>query len=241
MEKSSSITLLTDHKAMGVFAKMPLFNKEGMDLSPSEAVVLSWISVSKFEGYGINRDLMDRKGRVSTSLVSLEAAIGTSRRVIRRTLDSLVEKELLEVEYGTEGIAIKYDLTVSKEFRMVTKSLIVSDIFNFKLKGFIINMLLTTRNYVIRFDSIKHMSESLKLNRRTVKKYYEELKELGFVTDIKGTSVIDMRELFIASVDRNSDEVVELRGELEKERSKSEYLLHKLEELDKKLNNYINR
>ena len=237
----TGITLLTDHKAPGVFARMPLFNKDAMDLSPSEAVILSWISVSKFEGYGINRKLMDGRSRVKTTLGDMEKAMGTSRRVIRRALDSLSSKELINVEMGNDGVRIEYDLAVSKEFRMVTKSLIVTDIFDFKLKGFIINMMLTTRDYVIKFDNVKHMAGVLGMNRRTVKKYYDELYSLGFVTDIRGEAVIDMREIFIASVNRNSDEIVEMRVKLDKEIDKNEFLIEKLEEMDRKLNAFLNK
>jgi DNA-binding transcriptional regulator YhcF (GntR family) len=240
-KNSTGIVVLTDATAdtTGIFAKMPLFNKGRVDLTPGESVLLSWFAVSKFEGYGINRKILDVDNRIKTSMSEIMAAVGTTRKVVRRNIQSLVDKKLIELDYMGNETRITYDLSVTKEFRMVTKALIVTDMFSFKLKGFIISLLLTARNYVIEFDSIKHMSEIVGMNRRTVKKYYEELKDLGFVIDIDGRSVIDIREMFIAAIDKNADEIVQLRKELEKEKIVNATLLEKLKKLDEKVDKLI--
>ena len=206
--KDIGVTLVTDKDTPAIFAKMPLFNVSVADLSPSESLILSWVSVSKFEGLGINRKAVDSMNRVRTSYSDIGLAVGADRRVVKRALDSLEKKELLSILPQEKELLISYHLKVFGEFRMVAKTLIASRIMSFKLKGFIISMLLTTRDYVIEFKNVKHVSELLGLNRRTVKKYYDELLDLGFLVEGDGTMIIDMREIFIAAADSNVDSML---------------------------------
>lgn len=206
--KNIGVTLVTDKETPAIFAKMPLFNVSVADLSPNESLILSWISVSKFEGLGINRKAVDSMNRVRTSYSDIGLAVGADRRVVKRTLDSLEEKGLITILQHDKELFISYHLKVFGEFRMVAKTLIASRIMSFKLKGFIISMLLTTRDYVIEFKNVKHVSEIVGLNRRTVKKYYDELLNLGFLVEGDGTMIIDMREMFITAADSNVDSML---------------------------------
>lgn len=204
----SGLLVVTDRYKEGdattLFAKMPLFNKKSPDISGSEALVLSWVIMSKYSSY-------NREG-VDMSYADIGSAIGIPTKTVARTVKKLVDRKLLDKD---EKIVFSGHAP-TMEYRALTKALITTRLFDFKLKGFIASMLLVGNDYIMDMGNVSDIAKRLGINRRTATKYIKELEDLGYIED----NVLDLRVMLVKTVDAAIDRAIVVETVLNKVLSK---------------------
>lgn len=197
MDKKKVTFMVTDRnnvgEPMGLHARMSLFNAGGQDLSGNEALVLSWFLMTKFA---------KATKFITASHGYIADAIGGSVQVIRDTIKGLQDKGLIIIDKSNKEIS--YHPTIkrpSKEYRAMTKSFLISNTVSFKVKGFLANLLLTSNSYVIEVGTTSSVAKKLGMSRNTVMKYLKELKDRGYMIEMDGKSIIDMRLIITDSID----------------------------------------
>lgn len=203
--------MVTDRYRRGdekvLFAKMPIFNSNGLDISGVEALVIGWLMMRKYSSYN--------RGGKSTSYAEIGRAIGTNTRKVARTVAGLAEKGLIDIEDVRRG---EYMITYSgeappKEYRAITITLVTTSLFSFKLKGFIVAAMLTSSSYVINMGSVTDIVRSLSMSRDSIKAHLAELKALGYLKETSGGMILNLYDIFQDGVVDNVERM--LRAEFE--------------------------
>lgn len=211
MKKSrkGNLVVITERYRKGdattLFAKVPLFNKEVNDLNGSEILLLSWIVMSKYSSN--NRD------DVVYTYEELARILGTTRYIIKKAADSLKEKDLITSTPGSshtnDGIVFGHSVRVpNREYQTMTKALVTTNIFGFKLKGFIAALLITGNDYVIDVGSATDIAGLIGVTRQTAGKHIATLDEMGFLTHTDHGKLLDLRSIVTKTIDAALDRMV---------------------------------
>ena len=197
MDKKKVTFMVTDRnnkgEPMGIHARMSLFNQHAEDLNGNEALVLSWFLMTKF---------VESKSNISASYAYIADALGGTVKIVRETVKSLEDKGLLTIDKSSKTVS--YHPTIkrpSREYRAMTKNFLISKTVSFKVKGFLANLLLTSNSYVLEIGTVSAVSRRLGMSRNTVVKYLNELRDRGYMLELEGKSVIDMRLIITDAID----------------------------------------
>lgn len=206
-----SLIVLTDRDSEGDIkqphARLPIFDMNKMDLTPNELVVLSWILLAQFMS-GSNKKML-------TTARQLGRELHTDKNVIDTALNRLEERKLLSLdEQYNNKMEISHRVVIRKEdFRAITRGLLITNAITFKLKAFIVSLVVTDPGYIIDVGNATRMAKLTGMDRRTVTKHVKELERLGVVVDSDGVKVLDMVVLSTYVDGENELELVSLRNE----------------------------
>ena len=213
MKNKTELSIITERNLHGdklpLHARMPLFHKDGPDLKPNEVMVLTWLMISQFTNY--------KRMRVVTNYTEMASILGTTRLTIKRAVEGLEEKKLLYIDREEKEYTFAHRINIpDKDYQMITKALLTTNIFDFKTKGFIASLLLVSNEYVIELGNISEVSEKVGMDRKTVKKHYKILKDLDYIVTTEVGLVLDLRSIFADTINAAVDRMITAESKVRK-------------------------